>query len=254
MIEELVNEILLGISGLSLGQLQFLLTYYEQLWIFLIVASFAVALYIFTNSALRNIQDAAFWRIAAVLNLMLFIPTILVILGVRPDPVGLLIFAYLGIASAVIALGLGIGYWINFRELARDNVGYDANAYIPPAPMVQQPMPYSPPQPRQVPSKPRKPKISAWLVAKSTGRNHQLNQGTTIIGRSNQCDIPILNDPTVSGTHAKIAEENGHFTLTDLGSTNGTWVNGYRVRQPMLLEVNDEIRLGDNTYLTFVAS
>ena len=75
-----------------------------------------------------------------------------------------------------------------------------------------------------------------------------------MVGRSASNDIAVIDDPTVSGQHIKITEENGHFTLVDLASTNGTWVNGHRVRQPVLLDTNDEIKLGDNTVFKFVAS
>lgn len=240
------------------NQLAFLFRYFNRLWILLLVVSAAAAIYIFIDTNRRNIKNAVFWRIAAIVNLALFLPTIAVafdltsaILTISWDVLAL--FGYMGIASSIIAVGLAIGYWINFRELSDydEEPDYQPNVYAPPPPMPQ-PMPV-PQQPRRG-YKPSKPKANAWLVMRTNGKNYQLNRGTTIIGRSSRSDIPILNDPTVSGQHIKIFEENGHYKMIDLGSTNGTWVNEYRVRQPILLDINDEIRLGDNTFMKFIAS
>ncbi len=236
--------------------LLFIGRYYQNQWLLYFAIALAVVAYVFIDSYRRRGQNFGFWRAAVLINLALFIPTIVVALGFVTilDLTMLTIFAYMGIASGIIALGLGIGYFINFRGAPKAGPEYGANAYIPPAPVMQQPVAPAPrPQP-QAPYKPPKVKVAAWVVMKSNGKNYQLNQGTTTIGRSKQSDIPILNDPTVSGQHIKIVEENGHYTLYDLGSTNGTWVNGYKVRQPMLLDINDEIRLGDNTFMKFVAS
>ena len=81
-----------------------------------------------------------------------------------------------------------------------------------------------------------------------------MNQGTTIIGRGSSCDIRFTNDVTLSREHVKIVEKNGYFRIIDLGSTNGTRLNGNRLRQPELLDADDEIQLGDNTVVRFVTS
>ena len=96
------------------------------------------------------------------------------------------------------------------------------------------------------------PKVHAWLVS-STG-NHQLNQGVTTIGRTAKNDIVLTDDTTMSREHAKIIEQNGHFRLIDLGSQNGTRVNGRLVREQVILEPDDEIRFGDNMVVHFVTS
>ena len=235
----------------------FLLRYFNNLWILLIIISVVVAIYIFVDSNRRDIRAATFWRIAAVVNVALFMPTVIVAFDLLTAALTidwsiLALFAYMGVASSIIAVGLGIGYWINFRELHYEAAPvYDPNVLTPPPP-VYAPAP-QPAQPRAA-YKPSKPKANAWLVMKSSSKSYQLNQGTTTVGRSTNSDIPILNDPTVSGQHIKIVEEHGHYKMIDLGSTNGTWVNNYRVHQPVLLDINDEIRLGDNTYMKFVAS
>jgi hypothetical protein len=97
---------------------------------------------------------------------------------------------------------------------------------------------------------PRGSLTTAWLVDRN-GRNHQLNSGETTIGRSSDNDIRIEN-AKVSKHHAKIIEQNGRFTIVDLGSTNGTWLNGKLIREPKLLHTNDEICLGDSYKTSFL--
>jgi predicted component of type VI protein secretion system len=75
----------------------------------------------------------------------------------------------------------------------------------------------------------------------SEGAEHAVEQGTTI-GREG-CDI-TLGDPDVSRRHAEIQISNGDIAISDLGSTNGTFVNGERIDQPRTLRDGDEVRIG----------
>ncbi len=63
------------------------------------------------------------------------------------------------------------------------------------------------------------------------------------LGRSRQCDV-MLDDPNVSRTHAEIRPRGGSWVLSDLGSTNGSRLNGRRVEQPEVLKPGDEIEIG----------
>jgi len=63
-----------------------------------------------------------------------------------------------------------------------------------------------------------------------------------VIGRDDACDYP-LDHPMVSGRHARIEATGGGHAVVDLGSANGTFVNGRPVRRQMLSE-GDEIRIG----------
>jgi len=64
------------------------------------------------------------------------------------------------------------------------------------------------------------------------------------IGRSADCAL-ILDDDYVSGDHASLARRpNGDWVLTDLGSTNGTFVNGSRVVTPTVVSPADSLRIG----------
>lgn len=66
------------------------------------------------------------------------------------------------------------------------------------------------------------------------------------LGRSVENDI-ILTDDFASGHHARIEPEGGAVILTDLGSTNGTYLNDERVVQPRSLQPGDRIRIGRTT-------
>ncbi|MFO7156511.1 MAG: sigma 54-interacting transcriptional regulator [Pseudomonadota bacterium] len=58
-------------------------------------------------------------------------------------------------------------------------------------------------------------------------------RGTHVVGTEPTCSI-VLDDPYASGRHCRISCEGGRVLLVDLGSTNGTWVNGVRVGQAEL--------------------
>jgi hypothetical protein len=63
------------------------------------------------------------------------------------------------------------------------------------------------------------------------------------VGRSRQCDV-TLDDPNVSRTHAEVRPRGGSWVLTDLGSTNGSRLNGRRLEGPEVLKPGDQIELG----------
>jgi pSer/pThr/pTyr-binding forkhead associated (FHA) protein len=69
------------------------------------------------------------------------------------------------------------------------------------------------------------------------------------LGRSRQSDV-MVDDANVSRAHAEVRPHGASWVLTDLGSTNGTRLNGRRVGQPEVLKPGDEIELGTTT-LTF---
>jgi len=76
-------------------------------------------------------------------------------------------------------------------------------------------------------------------------------EGKSLIGRSEECDV-FLVDPSVSRTHAIVEVVNGEPNVRDLGSTNGTFVNGMRV-ESSALRSGDELRFG-NTQMRFEAA
>jgi len=68
--------------------------------------------------------------------------------------------------------------------------------------------------------------------------------GQLTIGRSSENDIAI-NNPFVSGQHVRIVFKDAGYYLEDLGSRNGTLVNGVRVKKPVLLAEGDQVRIGE---------
>jgi pSer/pThr/pTyr-binding forkhead associated (FHA) protein len=66
---------------------------------------------------------------------------------------------------------------------------------------------------------------------------------TTTIGRQVGCGV-VLDDPTVSRQHAAIDRYHGGMTLRDLGSSNGTYLNGSRILRPVELRVGDFVSFG----------
>jgi hypothetical protein len=69
------------------------------------------------------------------------------------------------------------------------------------------------------------------------------------LGRSRSSDV-MVDDPNVSRAHAEVRAHGSTWVLTDLGSTNGTRLNGRRVTQPEVLGPGDQIEVGTTT-LTF---
>jgi FHA domain/zinc-ribbon domain len=74
------------------------------------------------------------------------------------------------------------------------------------------------------------------------GQPFQPTGPRTLIGRSPECDI-FLDDVTVSRRHAEIVRDDDTFTIRDLGSLNGTYVNRKRI-ESIVLEDDDEVQIG----------
>ena|SRR5579862_9670964 len=81
------------------------------------------------------------------------------------------------------------------------------------------------------------------------GKRLVVGPGGATLGRSRQCDI-VLSDPNVSRQHAEIRPRGGSWVLIDLGSTNGSRINGRQVEGPEVVRPGDAIELGSTT-LTF---
>ncbi len=92
---------------------------------------------------------------------------------------------------------------------------------------------------------PGKSAASEKLVSlgSSPPREYSLDKPLIAIGSHPKNDV-VLDDTTVSRRHATITRKPGGFELADLGSTNGTYVNGGRVSKPVALKPGDEIKFG----------
>ena len=76
-----------------------------------------------------------------------------------------------------------------------------------------------------------------------------LDEGTTLFGRDSASDV-FINDSTVSRRHFKIVTRFGKVYITDLCSSNGTYVNGNLIKNALLLSSGDQIQAG-NTIMRF---
>jgi pSer/pThr/pTyr-binding forkhead associated (FHA) protein len=74
-------------------------------------------------------------------------------------------------------------------------------------------------------------------------REYPLGEGETLIGRGHECGLRLLSTQ-VSRVHARVRGTRGGVTLEDLGSKNGTWVNGERREGAVQLADGDEVTFG----------
>jgi Protein of unknown function (DUF3662)/Inner membrane component of T3SS, cytoplasmic domain len=109
--------------------------------------------------------------------------------------------------------------------------GYDQQGGYPPAG----------PPPQQAPGR------GVRLIA-NDGRSYPLSIGSTVIGRGDQANLR-LPDVGISRRHARLDYDGAQVVLTDLGSTNGSMVNGQRI-SAVALNPGDMIQIGTTT-LTF---
>ena len=78
----------------------------------------------------------------------------------------------------------------------------------------------------------------------SKGQIIQPTQSRIAIGRSGDSDIPLLGDLRASRKHCEIVRRGWHWTIVDMGSTNGTFVNGEPITRPTVLQHGDLIQIG----------
>jgi hypothetical protein len=78
------------------------------------------------------------------------------------------------------------------------------------------------------------------------GTTFDVGDGATF-GRSDSADIRV-DDPFASSAHARIFDRGGFMYLEDMGSTNGTYLNGRQVKTAERLKMADTIRIGDSEY------
>lgn len=104
-----------------------------------------------------------------------------------------------------------------------------------------------PPRP-QPPAPPPRPVASAVLLVDQTDEHLQLHLGSNVVGRGSESDLQLL-DQGVSRRHLDVQYDGHRATAYDLGSTNGTTVNGHQIGSAVL-QHGDVIRIG-HTRLVF---
>jgi pSer/pThr/pTyr-binding forkhead associated (FHA) protein len=86
------------------------------------------------------------------------------------------------------------------------------------------------------------------VAGPNRGRRYDLDARVTAIGREAACDIP-LNDELVSRRHAQLEFDGRELWLTDVASTNGTYVNDTRLSTPYRLRDGDRIIMGNTVFV-----
>ena len=93
------------------------------------------------------------------------------------------------------------------------------------------------------------PQTGRLVVVKSAdladGEEFELNSSQLTIGRGSQNDIAITTDEYASARHARFEPRQDGVWVQDLGSTNGTFLNGTRLDRPRRLARGDVVRVGE---------
>lgn len=84
------------------------------------------------------------------------------------------------------------------------------------------------------------------LTGGDDGRRIRLRSAGQVIGRSPEADLAI-DDPYASEFHARVGVQDERVVVHDLGSTNGTYVNGRRVTTPTTVSRGDTVQIGKTT-------
>jgi hypothetical protein len=115
----------------------------------------------------------------------------------------------------------------------------------PPPPQYQQQPQYQQPYPQSHPQPPQQRAQNgahAALVVDSTNQRFELRHGSNVVGRGSDSDLQLL-DQGVSRRHLDVQYDGRRATVYDLGSTNGTTVNGHEVGSHQLTH-GDVVRVG----------
>jgi len=82
------------------------------------------------------------------------------------------------------------------------------------------------------------------IVGQGRERIEEFNKTTIFVGRAQENDL-VLPVPSVSKRHARFLIKDGRYVLMDLGSTNGTFVNGKQISGPVVVKPGDQISIGE---------
>jgi pSer/pThr/pTyr-binding forkhead associated (FHA) protein len=87
------------------------------------------------------------------------------------------------------------------------------------------------------------PRVVSIVQGQQTGETAELAPGLVMIGRGADCQL-VLDDDYVSTRHARVVAGESGLYIEDLGSTNGTYVNGTRITAPTAISLSDTLRIG----------
>jgi hypothetical protein len=111
------------------------------------------------------------------------------------------------------------------------------------APDQPQELETPPPPPRRAKRQRGEPRVFMISQGNQAGLSAELSAGVVMIGRGADCQL-ILDDDYVSTRHARVVATPSGIYVEDLGSTNGTYVNGQRITAPTTITLADTVRIG----------
>lgn len=97
--------------------------------------------------------------------------------------------------------------------------------------------------------------VCGWLVVlrgRRKGRDFRIEKDVSLLGRDGSCDY-VIEDDTVSRQHVRFRIEDGTFVAFDLGSGNGTFLNGEKIQRAELQD-GDVLKIGESLVLFKKAS
>ena len=100
-----------------------------------------------------------------------------------------------------------------------------------------------PPPARKAKRQRGQPRVFMISQGKQAGLSADLAEEVIMIGRGTDCQL-ILDDDYVSTRHARVVGTPNGIYVEDLGSTNGSYVNGQRITAPTTITLADTVRIG----------
>jgi len=164
---------------------------------------------------------------------------------------GLLALCICGIVLALVIMTLTFIRGGRRRAPTPAPVPAPVPVYTPP-PAPTPPQPYRPtPPPVAAPQ----PPTGAWgtlmvIAGAAQPRTYSLAGAEVLIGRSEECQIVLIGDGSVSRRHAIVRNDGRQVTVADAGSSHGTYLNGVRITQPTPVRRGDVLQVGQ-TQLRF---
>jgi hypothetical protein len=103
-----------------------------------------------------------------------------------------------------------------------------------------------PPPPKKTKRTRGEPRVLTITQGSQAGQSADLADGVILIGRGADAQLN-LDDDYVSTRHARVVSGENGIYLEDLGSTNGSYVNGQRITGPTTITLSDTVRIGRTT-------
>ena len=100
--------------------------------------------------------------------------------------------------------------------------------------------------PRARRKKKEQPQLVVITADRNVGARYMLTEDISI-GRAANSSV-IIDDTYASQQHARVFAQNDSYRVEDLGSTNGTYVNGRKISYPLELRVGDRIKIGKTVF------